>query len=575
MTEILSNPIIAMVLMLGGLVLFHELGHFIVGRACGVAVETFSIGFGANIFSKKIGSTTYQVSWLPLGGYVKFYGTTRNEDVPDGVEGKLYHDAPVWKRAFIIFAGPVANFLLAFCIFWIMVMVGMEVPPPTVGDVIEGSRAQVAGILPGDRFVEIEGTRTKSWSDIERTISRNAERELKVMVVREGLERRLVLVPEAVDGVSLFGSKAKIGRAGIALGFPSAVVAVLESESFFGRAGIQTGDRIVSYKNSSGESAKINGFHELLSLLKTWKKTQVKTIEWTVQRIKILPGKDAKPSEVLDGSPRIVSMDLTNWPEVGSLSDRAYAKSLGVEDSHLTIATLQGDSAKALKPGDHIYAWNDTPIRTIFHLQEIMLENKSSSVPLDVYRDGKLEKVIVALKPLEMQKAEGNVTVYVLDAVMLGLSGMPEPAIIQYRNPFVAAGVALAEGASQTAMMISSFWAIITGQLPIKALGGPIMIAKVASDSAKAGFMAFFATMAVISINLGLVNLFPIPVLDGGQLLMLSAERIKGRPLGERTVENFHKLGFVVVLCLIVLAMYNDLSRFWASMVGTVLRTIR
>ena len=97
------------------------------------------------------------------------------------------------------------------------------------------------------------------------------------------------------------------------------------------------------------------------------------------------------------------------------------------------------------------------------------------------------------------------------------------------------------------------------------------MIAKVAGDSAKAGWMAFFASMAVISINLGLVNLFPIPVLDGGQLMLLAAEGVKRAPIEESTVENFQKIGFVIVMSLIVLALYNDLSRFWSSMIRSIL----
>lgn len=571
MADIFSHPIVAMILMLGGLVLFHELGHFLVGRWCGVAVETFSIGFGANIFSKKVGQTTYQVSWLPLGGYVKFYGSTRNEDVPEEVKGHLFHDAPIWKRALIIFAGPVANFLLAFFIFWGMMMVGMEVPPPHVGDVIEGSRAQQAGIFPGDQIVTIEGKSIKAWSDIERSISRHAEKPLAVTIERDGELKELTLTPEAVEGTSLFGTKAKIGRAGIALGYPSAVVTVLEQNSVLGSLGVVTGDRIDSYKDESGNDVKVKGFHDFLHLLKQWKLSGRTSVEWTVQKMKVVQ-KEGRAFEEKDGPTKVVTANLTAWPAVDqAISDRAYGKLLGIVDSHLTIATVQGETAKSLQPGDHIISWDGTPIRTIFQLQELMYDNTKPIVKVDVMRNETMQSFDVALKGIEVQKAEGNITIYTPDLTMLGMSTMPEPAIIRQRNPILAAGAAIQEGYTQTVMMISSFWAIVSGQLPLKALGGPIMIAKVASDSAKAGAMAFLATMAVISINLGIVNLFPIPVLDGGQLVMLSAEKLKGAPLAEQTVENFHKLGFVLVLCLIVLAMYNDLSRFWASMIGSVM----
>ena len=157
MQNIFSHPLVAMLVMLGSLVLFHELGHYLVGRWCGVAIEKFAIGFGHRLASFRRGQTDYLIGWIPLGGYVKFYGSYRNEDVPDHVKGLLYWQAPVWKRSLIVAAGPLANFLLAFVIFWGMVMHGIEHPPAMVGDVIEGGRAQQAGILPGDKFVEVAG----------------------------------------------------------------------------------------------------------------------------------------------------------------------------------------------------------------------------------------------------------------------------------------------------------------------------------------------------------------------------------------------------------------------------------
>jgi regulator of sigma E protease len=153
---------------------------------------------------------------------------------------------------------------------------------------------------------------------------------------------------------------------------------------------------------------------------------------------------------------------------------------------------------------------------------------------------------------------------------MLGQASLPEAELLQEKNPVIAAGVAINEAYKQTSVMLIGFWQIITGSVPIKSLGGPMMIAKVAGDSAKAGWIAFLASMAVISINLGLVNLFPIPLLDGGQLMLLGAEFIKRSPLEETTIENFQKLGFIMVMSLVILALYNDLSRFWGSIVGSL-----
>jgi regulator of sigma E protease len=196
---------------------------------------------------------------------------------------------------------------------------------------------------------------------------------------------------------------------------------------------------------------------------------------------------------------------------------------------------------------------------------------KLPQVKLSFMRDYKEVSLTAPLKPLEVQAPEGLITLYVLDASMLGQTSLPEFETLREQNPLTAASLAVREAYDQTSLMVIGLWQIMTGAVPIKSLGGPIMIAKVAGDSAKAGWMTFLASMAVISINLGLVNLFPIPLLDGGQLVLLSFEAVKRSPLEEATVENFQKLGFVMVMSLVILALYNDLSRFWSSIVGSVI----
>ncbi|MCX6117038.1 MAG: RIP metalloprotease RseP [Proteobacteria bacterium] len=570
MSDFFSHPIIAMVLMLGGLVAFHELGHFLVGRWCGVAIETFSIGFGGTIFSKKIGQTTYQLSWIPLGGYVKFYGATRNEDTPQDLKGIPYFNASILKRCLIVAAGPAANFLLAFVIFWALILKGLELPPAQVGDVIEGSRAQQAGILPFDKFVTINGKKITSWADIERNISKNPEKDLVVEVERESKIVSLNLRPESVTGLSLFGSRAQIGRAGVALAFPSAVISVSDPNSIAALSGLSTGDRMISYKNDAGADVKVSGLHDFLKLLKTWKTKELPQVIVSVDTIELALGSDGEIKENIKGSPRELTLKPSTWPNLDGRTDRAYAEALGILDSHLTVAVVKEIGKDLLKSNDRIVSWNGKEVKTIYQLQESMTENKSETALLKVSRNGSIFEITLPLKPLEIQRAEGAVKVFVLDAAMLGMSMMPDPFILQDSNPIIAAYLALQEGSKQTAMMIGSLWAIVSGQMPLKALGGPILIAKVASESAKAGLLAFLITMALISINLALVNLFPIPVLDGGQLVMLGAEKLKGSPLTEQTTENFQKLGFVLVMCLVVLAMYNDLSRFWSSMIGSI-----
>ena len=122
----------------------------------------------------------------------------------------------------------------------------------------------------------------------------------------------------------------------------------------------------------------------------------------------------------------------------------------------------------------------------------------------------------------------------------------------------------------KSTMIVNAIAGLISGNLPLKALGGPVFIAKVAGDAAQEGWLVFFSTMAMISINLGVMNLFPIPALDGGQLLIVIGEVIRRKPLSEIAIENIQKVGFVMILGLIVLATYNDLSRFWSSMLKSI-----
>jgi regulator of sigma E protease len=169
-----------------------------------------------------------------------------------------------------------------------------------------------------------------------------------------------------------------------------------------------------------------------------------------------------------------------------------------------------------------------------------------------------------------VQKPEGKATVYQLPVMFWGQPEDPPMLIEKYSNPFEALGYGVRETVAQTGELVKNVTSLITGDIPLKALGGPMLIAKVAGDSAKRGWQTFLGAMALISVNLGLLNLFPIPVLDGGQLVLMGVEGAKRGPLKEASIENFQKVGFAMILALVVLATYNDLSRFWKSMLESV-----
>ncbi len=228
MLEMPSIPftLFAFLLVLGPLVFVHEYGHYIVGRWCGVKAETFSIGFGRRIFgwTDKRG-TNWQVGWLPLGGYVQFAGDRDAVSQPDAAWHDLPADQrshafpaqPVWKRALIVAAGPVTNFLFAILILagfaWIG---GQMVTPPVAGDVQPKSAAAAAGLQAGDRIVAVDGRPMEVFGDIRMAVEHRPGETLQVRVARDGGERLVALTPRLVTEKDRFGKEYHRAIIGIA-----------------------------------------------------------------------------------------------------------------------------------------------------------------------------------------------------------------------------------------------------------------------------------------------------------------------------------------------------------------------
>ena len=207
-------------------VFFHELGHFLVARWCGVQVLAFSVGFGPELFGwNDRHGTRWKLSAIPLGGYVKFAGDENAASVPDrellaGLpeteRAGAFHLKPVEQRAAVVAAGPIANFLLSIVIFAVMFStVGRPITPPRVDQVTEGSAAQTAGFQPGDLVVSIDGQPIESFSDMQRIVSVSAGRPLQVTVERDGMPATLTAVPDQREITDRFGNTQRVGLLGI------------------------------------------------------------------------------------------------------------------------------------------------------------------------------------------------------------------------------------------------------------------------------------------------------------------------------------------------------------------------
>ncbi len=349
------SMIIGIVIVLGVLIFFHELGHFLCAKAFGVGVEKFSLGFGPKIASKKVGRTEYCLSAIPLGGFVKMVGEQPDEEIDPADEAVSFTQKPVGKRMLIVAAGPLFNFFLAILIFFFVFGVsGLMVLQPVIGEIKDESPAKSAGLKPGDRIVRINDQPIENWSEMAGIITQSADRPLEILVERGGQTIEMRIAPEKQSVENIFGEK-------------------------------QT--RYVIGITAAGETS---------------------------------------------------------------------TKRMGLID-----------------------AFKESLVRT-----------------------------------------------YMI-----------------------------------TKLTIVSVVKLIQGAISVKTLGGPIMIAQMAGEQAEQGAVNLLFFIALVSINLGILNLLPIPVLDGGHLMFFSIEAATGRPVSLKAREVAQQVGILLLMMLMVFVFYNDIMR--------------
>ena len=220
------GTIIPFLFVLTVVVFVHEMGHYLVGRWCGIGVKAFSIGFGPELlgFNDRHG-TRWMISAIPLGGYVKFVGDMNATSAPDAgeiealtdAEKKVaFHTQPVWKRAATVFAGPAFNFLLTIAVFAVMFSIyGKFVSEPVVAEVRPDSPAAAAGFLPGDRFVSVDGTPVESFADVQRMVTGRTGDPIVFVLSRDGSEITLTATPEIMEQTDALGNVVKVGVIGV------------------------------------------------------------------------------------------------------------------------------------------------------------------------------------------------------------------------------------------------------------------------------------------------------------------------------------------------------------------------
>jgi regulator of sigma E protease len=346
--------VLSAVVLLGVIIFVHEMGHFLSAKLVGVRVLKFSLGFGPKIVSRKYGETEYLISSIPLGGYVKMFGEEPGEKLSDEEKPSAYTYQPVWKRFIIVFSGPLFNLIFAIIIFFCVLIYGIPVLLPEVGEVITKSPAEEAGVMKGDTIVSINRSRINQWDEMTEIIHNNPGRKLDFEVKRKGEIISFSIVPEKKMLKDIFGQEKEIGLIGIK---PS-------GNTFIRKSSLQV---------AAADS-----------ISRTW------------------------------------------------------------EFSKLTVVSI---------------------IKLI-------------------------QRVI-----------------------------------------------------------------------PMQTLGGPILIVQMAGEQASQGVLNFLLFMAIININLGVLNLLPIPILDGGHILFLGIEAVRRKPLNEKVIAVAQRVGLALILFIMAFAIYNDVMR--------------
>jgi regulator of sigma E protease len=422
-------------IMIGVMILIHELGHYWAARFFDVKVDTFSFGFGPRLFGFKKGETDFRFSAVLLGGYVKMVGEQPGDE--QAADPRSFQSKPRWQRLIIVFAGPAMNIILAVAVLTGLFMVRFPriptSPSPEIGYVVPDSAAAKAGLKEGDRIVQIGDTANPTWEDIGMKEVASAGHPLSVWIERNG-ERKLIQVTPVLDpksgaGFAGWGEQTDIEIESALANSPAA------------KAGLKAGDIIKSVDGQPVHSTP--KVHDIIN------------------------GNGGKPVDVV------------------------YSRNGQIATAHLTPAMSETDGAKE---------W------------------------------------------------------------MIGVRLEPHVVFVSLTFP-----EALSESVRQNAKSATFIYSFLRGiaerRMSPKSMEGPIRIVQISGEEAREGAVAYFGLMAGLSLNLAIVNLLPIPILDGATIFMLIVEMFMRRDLSLRVKEAAFRLGFVFLMAVVAFVLYNDISK--------------
>jgi regulator of sigma E protease len=455
--------IIEFAIVLGFLVLIHELGHFIVAKLCGVRVETFSIGFGTRIIGFRYGDTDYRISILPLGGYVKMAGELGGDGAPINSSalnggGLLDHpetsadddltSKPRWQRVLIAVAGPASNFILAFFLLFLVAHYHHEVDqylngPATVDYVPQGTPAAQDGLATGDTITRFNRVYNPTWEQIFDESALNLNRPIPIAFTHNG---------QTID---------------------STLTISVPSDTEFG------------VENLMNEG--------------------------------LLPRMDPGPIGVLSVT-------------AASPADRA-----------------------GLLAGDRIVSINGLHPHSVYALLAYLKDNKGATDTLAVLRNGRSLNLIATPEKMETPGAG--------DEYRLGFTYRPPPADIEQLPVGKAMRQSLKDNREGSMLILRVLKGLFTRHVAVNQMMGPVGIAQQIDIATQMGIWPLLNLVSVISLNLGILNLMPFPLLDGGMILFLIVESIMRRDVNQQFKEVVYQVAFVCIILFAFFVLFNDITK--------------
>jgi regulator of sigma E protease len=534
------------IIPLGFLIFIHELGHFYAAKRCGIKVNTFSLGFGPKLIGVQRGETEYKISLLPFGGYVQMEGENPSEQT--GAPGE-FASASIGSRALVVAAGPVVNLLFGVLVYWLVFATGLntdaarliggltglplgEKETVQIGWVADDGAGADGGIMPGDILVSVNGNSIRHWFTFQTRVFTSANKTLELVVERDGVRETLSVKPDAIPSV-----RGDIGEIRVSSG-STTIVSHVEEGSLAAQAGLQDGDIVESINGERLHSVPYFGSG-------VWHPSA----NWIEEKYKTLYNNINENREALTlgirRSDEVLTLQLpVDWQVLAGVQKGSIAEEAGIQNGDVLL-TLNGASI------------NETT------LYSQLTAAANQPVEIGLMRAGNLKQVTLSSETQSSEISEIDP-----EEVMFGLmwrtslSGMQlasKTAPLPEYNLFTGFG----KGVEATWLTFTAvgrtLQQLIGGEVSPKHLAGPIGIASATNSMfSRLGLSSVIFFIGFISINLCIVNLLPIPIADGGQLLFFAVEKIRGKPMPRKAQEIVQQVTIVLLIAFFLYVTWFD-----------------